>query len=50
MMMHGIDEETAVSNFIYYKCVLTGESSDETLKAELENVVTQYTEDEIQCG
>lgn len=45
MMMNGIDREPAVANFIYYKSVLTGESSDCTLKAELDAIVKQYTED-----
>jgi hypothetical protein len=48
MMMNGIDEEAAVANFIYYKSVLTGESSDPTLTAELDALVKQYTED-VNC-
>lgn len=44
-MLNGIDEEEAVSNFLYYKPALTGQSSDPNLMEELRKHIKDFTEE-----
>ena len=44
-MLNGIDEADALSNFLHYKPVLTGQSSNPNLKKELEKHINDFTEE-----
>lgn len=46
MMMNGMDEESALASFNYFKPFLTGDSTDPELKEELLAMIQKYTEDE----
>ena len=42
-MLSGIGESDAVSNFLYYKPVLTRQSSDPNLAKELQEHIKEFT-------
>ena len=44
-MLNGIDEADAVSNFLYHKPVLTGQSSDPNLKEEVHKHIKEFTDE-----
>ena len=44
--MNGMDEESALASFNYFKPFLTGDNTDPELKEELLAMIQKYTEDE----